>query len=84
MVGWKFLGWCPDGRRFEIGGVNVWEHEWTPRDGKPARVTDPVYGAAFQFPVYEIIAGTTRVTFAAGEFSNCAWGFYVPTDEATK
>lgn len=75
---WKYIGRCVDGARLEIAGLNVWEHEWTRTSSPHAHVTDPLYGSPFEFPVYAVEASGKRVLFAAGEFSNCVWGFYVP------
>jgi hypothetical protein len=78
MITWKYIGACADGQRFIIGGMNVWEHQWMRRQGESASVIDPKCGQPFTFPVYDIAAGGQRATFAAGEFSNCVWGFYTP------
>jgi hypothetical protein len=37
-------------------------------------VKDPTYGLEYDFEVWEIPPG---IKFAAGEFSNGVWGFYV-------
>jgi len=42
-----------------------------------ADVTDPRYGQHFTFDVWSIATGKKSVQFAAGEFSNGMWGFYV-------
>ena len=73
---WEFAGAVPDGVSFKIGGLEVWQHEWLDT-GERARVTDPQYHRGFTFEVYEIKSAGQIVTFAAGEFSNCMWGFYV-------
>ena len=73
---WEFFGATPDGQSFQIGGLDVWKHEW--RDtSERAYVKDPHYQQDFTFHVYEIGSPGAVVTFAAGEFSNCMWGFYV-------
>ena len=73
---WEFFGAAPDGQSFQIGGLDVWKHEW--RDTKQrAHVKDPRYHQDFTFHVYEIGSDGRVVTFAAGEFSNYMWGFYV-------
>ena len=73
---WEFFGAAPDGQSFQIGGLDVWKHKW--RDTKEwAHVQDPRYHQDFTFHVYEIGSSDAAVTFAAGEFSNCMWGFYV-------
>ena len=73
---WKFAGAAPDGQSFKIGGLDVWQYTW--RDTKEwVHVVDPLYHQDFTFSVYEIASADRTVFFAAGEFSNCMWGFYV-------
>ena len=75
---WRLLTTGVDGR-VELFGGNIFEAEWRPA-GETAVVLDPLYGQEFRFPVYRaVVRGTERV-FAAGEFSNCVWGFYIPDD----
>jgi hypothetical protein len=72
---WEYLGAAPGGQSFQIGGLEVWKHEW--RDTRErAPVKDPLYQQDFTFHVYEIGSPGAVVTFAAGEFSTCMWGFY--------
>jgi hypothetical protein len=78
-IEWQFAGSCEDGGPFDISGVNVWKHDWKKRkDHKEAVVKDPHHGEDFLFTVYEITVGQQHIVFAAGEFSNCIWGFYTP------
>ena len=77
---WKYIGHCVDGATFDIAGLNVWQHEWIKVAEPDAHVKDPAYGSLFKFPVYAIEADGKRILFAAGEFSNCVWGFYVPQE----
>jgi hypothetical protein len=73
---WEFFGAAADGQSFQIRGLDVWKHKW--RDTKErAHVKDPRYHQDFTFHVYEIRSAERTVTSAAGEFSNCMWGFYV-------
>ena len=75
---WKFHGSCPDSAKFEIEGLNVWAHDWQREKEEPkAEVRDPLYNQKFSFSVYHIEAEGQKIRFAAGEFSNCTWGFYV-------
>lgn len=74
---WIFAGHCVDGNRFLIDGVNVWSRAWQNVPGQSAQIKDPLYGQDFSFPVYTIQDGEKEVRFAAGEFSNTIWGFYV-------
>jgi hypothetical protein len=75
---WKFLGRCLDGNTFLINGVNVWSSSWQNVSGEQAHVKDPLYGQDFSFQVYTITDGERLIKFAAGEFSNMVWGFYIP------
>ena len=70
-----FLGSSPDGKSFMIDGVDVWGREWRDTNRK-VQVKDPVYHQDFTFRIYEMLDGNKVVLFAAGEFSNCMWGFY--------
>jgi hypothetical protein len=75
---WKFLGRCLAGDTFLINGVNVWSGSWQIVTGEQAYVKDPLYGQDFSFQVYTITVGEKQIKFAAGEFSNMVWGFYIP------
>jgi len=79
---WEFAGAGPDGQSFVIGGLDVWKHKWKDTEER-AHVKDPRYRQDFKFHVYEIGSPGRVVTFAAGEFSNCVWGFYVRKRVAT-
>jgi len=65
-------------RRRTFGGVNPWEVKWTPTHGR-ITVAHPQYPSqrhtAF---TYEVAGVTPPIVFAAGEFSNGVWGFFVP------
>ena len=76
--GWKFFRACCEGEDCEIAGVPVWAHKWRQISGEQVIVKDPHHGQVFRFDVYEISAGSQRAVFAAGEFSNGIFGFYVP------
>ena len=75
---WKHAATVTDGQPFLLDGVNVWTVEWTRMREQFAVVNDPLYGQRYEFAVYSITASSGTVVFAAGEFSNCVWGFYVP------
>ena len=77
MAEWRYIGHCFDGQRFEIDGINVWDHPWTSKEELRAVVKDPGYLQTYDFHVYEIVADSKCVVFAAGEFSNSIFGFYV-------
>jgi hypothetical protein len=77
---WIFLGNSIDSTSFEIDGIDVWKQDWRRTSEPKAEVRDPLYNQDFSFNVYEIEVGKKKIKFAAGEFSNCVWGFYVPKD----
>lgn len=72
---WTFVRAVPDGQCFKLDGIDVWEHKWIDTKER-ARVEDPLYHRELAFEVYEIRVGDKVLRFAAGEFSNCMWGFY--------
>ena len=61
-------------------GVNIFDYGWKPT-GRMAEVRDPLHGDRFCFSIYEVEIGKIRYEFAAGEFSNCIWGFYLPAEK---
>lgn len=61
----------------EVGGINLWDVEWT-GTGQKVTVAHPSYPMQrHQMPVYEAAGTDPLVTFAAGELSNGVWGFFV-------
>ena len=72
---WKHLKTVYDGDRFEIEGLNIWEHQWIDT-GNFIQINDPLYNQPYSFPIYEISDGKTKVVFAIGEFSNGVFGIY--------
>lgn len=79
--GWVFFGARCDGESCVIDGVDVWKGKWVDRPGEQAIVRDPHHGRLFRFRVTEVAASGRRALFAAGEFSNGVWGFYLPVPE---
>jgi hypothetical protein len=78
MTSWQFCGSCADGQSFTLDGIDVWKSEWVQHPGESAHVRDPHYDQRFEFPIYTLRGGDRSVVVAAGEFSNCIWGFYRP------
>mgnify|MGYP003376140320 CR=1 FL=1 len=76
---WKFETAGPDGL-CNLFGVKIFNYDW--HDCREtAVVTDPHYNVEKTFHVYEVeIEGKMR-RFAAGEFSNGVWGFYLEQDQ---
>lgn len=60
----------------ELFGVNIFKYNWK-STGERIEVQDPLYGQSHQFYVYKVKIRKEEYKFAAGEFSNCIWGFYV-------
>lgn len=73
---WKHTATGTDGNAI-LFGVNIFDYEWKPTDAF-AKVHDPLYGQEYTFPIYTVMIHKKLRTFAAGEFSNCVWGFYTP------
>ena len=73
---WRYVGYCVDGQRFLIEGVDVSDHQWRHTDEPDVEVEDPLNHQPYSFDVWELEADGRRIRFAAGEFSNCVWGFY--------
>lgn len=57
-------------------GVNIFDYTWEWTE-KSVNVKHPLYGQGYQFQVYQVQINGEKYEFAAGEFSNCVWGFYV-------
>ena len=72
---WKFAiaGFDGDCRLF---GVNIFNYEWK-YTGQDIEVRDPLHNEKKLMSVYSAEIKGKAVTFAAGEFSNGVFGFYV-------
>ncbi len=57
-------------------GVNIFDYQWKPA-GQRVKVRDPLYNQEYEFPVYTAVINGEEHEFAAGEFSNCVWGFFL-------
>ena len=80
MKVWKTKTWQHEITGVEgnttLFGVNIFDYKWE-RTGKKAKAHDPLYGLEYEFNIYSVIINEQEYEFAAGEFSNCVWGFYV-------
>ncbi|MDE6435465.1 MAG: hypothetical protein K2L07_14720 [Lachnospiraceae bacterium] len=56
-------------------GVNIFDYEWK-NTNEFVKVYDPLYDQEYKFDIYTVIINGQEQKFAAGEFSNCVWGFY--------
>ena len=76
--GWRFVSIGPEGHATDVGGINPWEVEWTPTHGR-ITVAHPQYPSErHTMLTYKVAKSDQSVVFAAGEFSNGVWGFFVP------
>ena len=80
MKMWKEKTWQHEVTGFDgnvtLFGVNIFDYEW--KDAQQSvRIRDPLYGQEHQFHVYTVMVDGQEQKFAAGEFSNCVWGFYL-------
>lgn len=79
-AGWKLVSIGLQDTRVSLAGIDPWKHEWRRRAGESITVAHPSYPAErHTMFVYEISIGERTIEFAAGEFSNGVWGFFVPT-----
>lgn len=76
---WEFVKTGFDGDCI-LFGVNIFDYEWTSTGGK-IEVLDPIYNQKHMLTIYTADTGTETVRFAAGEFSNCVYGFYTKATE---
>jgi len=77
--GWKFVWIGCDGESFLLVGLDPWRLEWHSLNEPTITVAHPSYPKQrHTMWVYELCAEGKTVKFAAGEFSNQVWGFYVP------
>jgi hypothetical protein len=75
-IEWRYCGHCVDGQRFLIEGVDVSDRQWRRTTEPIVEVEDPHSHQPHSFNVWELEADGRRIRFAAGEFSNCVWGFF--------
>ena len=57
-------------------GVNIFDYKWE-STGERIDIEEPLYGQTYRFPVYKVLIEEQEYQFAAGEFSNSVFGFYV-------
>ena len=78
--GWRFVSIGFEGEATNVGGINPWKATWVSTRGR-ITVAHPQYPSQrHTMFTYEISGLNPTVVFAAGEFSNGVWGFYVPDD----
>lgn len=67
-----------EGGSVDIGGMNPWDFsKWRPTHGEVI-VAHPAYPSErHAMNTYELSGSNSPIEFAAGEFSNGVWGFFV-------
>lgn len=82
MTEWRLVDQIiPGSTPIDLGGLNPWDHKWRHLDLPPLIVPHPQYPhQRHKMDFWEIGEGDHVVRFAAGEFSNQAWGFYLPVE----
>jgi len=72
---WKFIKSGVDGNCI-LFGINIFDYEWE-NTGQRVEVIDPLYSQKHILEIYNAKINSENVTFAAGEFSNGVYGFYI-------
>jgi len=72
---WQFETSGLDGK-CQLFGVNIFDHKWS-STGRSVIVRDPAYNQEHSFEIFHVAIDGEEREFAAGEFSNMVWGFYV-------
>jgi hypothetical protein len=77
--GWRLVSIGLEGEPVDLGsGVDPWTVSWTSTHGRIV-VAHPSYPRErHEMFTYEVAASDPPIVFAAGEFSNGVWGFFVP------
>lgn len=83
-MSWKFVtgsDFLPDSGsetpKFRMSGTDFLRHQWTAVEGQYADVKDPHLHQDFKFQIYTVATRGVITRFAAGEFVNGYWGFYM-------
>lgn len=80
-AGWKFVSIGFEGAPVSLRGIDPWKHPWRRRARESIVVAHPSYPAErHTMFVYELDISERTIEFAAGEFSNGVWGFFLPSD----
>lgn len=76
--GWRFVSIGFEGQVTNVDGIDPWQVDWE-QAGQSITVAHPQYPEQrHRMSVYTAAGTEPTVVFAAGEFSNGVWGFFVP------
>jgi hypothetical protein len=83
--GWGFISIGFEGASVDVHGFDPWQCEWSRCADETITVAHPSYPHQRHTMFVYRLAEAPHVRFAAGEFSNGVWGFFVPSreDDAT-
>ena len=78
VIKWNIVatGVCSGHKLSLFGAENLWKCDWE-NTGRKARIQDPLYKVYKEFDIFRVKIGCSSIEFAAGEFSNDVWGFYI-------
>jgi hypothetical protein len=76
--GWRHVAIVTEGTPVLLAGHDVWSHDWRRVELPAITVAHPSYPSQrHHMWLYDLDVEPT-LRFAAGEYSNAVWGFYVP------
>jgi hypothetical protein len=75
---WVELAQCYGDQPVMLAGVNLWTQRWVPAPTQFAKVRGAPFGPVHEFQIYHVLLADRVLVFAAGEFANNFWGFFVP------
>ncbi|GAA3538423.1 hypothetical protein [Kribbella ginsengisoli] len=79
--GWTFEAIVQEGAPVDLAGANPWSADWVSVTVGNITVEHPSYpGQLHNLSVYKLAGQNPSIFFAAGELSNGAWAFYLPTN----
>ncbi len=78
-MAWRFEKTALDGQ-CELFGVNIFDQEWK-STGERVLINDPCFQQSHVFHVWQAEIDGQLQRFAAGEFCNSVWGFYLEEEE---
>jgi hypothetical protein len=79
--GWTFGAMALEGDPVDLAGVSPWSADWVPVAVGNVTVSHPSYPRQrHELSVYKLASPAPTAFFAAGEFSNGVWAFYLPSD----
>jgi hypothetical protein len=82
--GWTIVHIGVERDGFLLEGVDPWSRDWHNYGEAKVVVAHPAYPhQRHDMWVSEIRDGDRRIRFAAGEFSNGVWGFFVPDSRSS-